>query len=120
MNGTRTPRLRTNNGQTADFGNETGCLKEEHATNRHLIFSSNERTYKCGKDLPFSHPTTIPKTMRQSKDTYANLLASPVLSENYLTVHNYYEKGPTAEYRPILKSGQDIESMLSKEEIFKI
>ena len=33
---------------------------------------------------------------------------------------NYYEKGPTAEYRPLLRANQNIENILSKEEIFKI
>ncbi|CDW71930.1 UNKNOWN [Stylonychia lemnae] len=32
----------------------------------------------------------------------------------------YYEKGPSAEFRQVLQYGQDIESMLSKEEIYKI
>ena len=36
------------------------------------------------------------------------------------TKTTYYERGPTAEFRNVLQTGQDIENMLSKEEIYKI
>lgn len=41
-------------------------------------------------------------------------------TEKILAPHSYYDKGPTAEFRQLMRPSQQIEDVLSKEEIYKL
>ena len=63
---------------------------------------------------------------RENKENFMNSFSSPshtpnrAFSPNSVKPASYYEKGPQADYRSVLGRNQDIDHMLSKEEIFKI
>ena len=64
---------------------------------------------------------------RDNKENFMNSFSSPGQTPKNVTISpqsnkqmSYYEKGPQADYRTVLGRNQDIDSMLSKEEIFKI
>ena len=62
---------------------------------------------------------------RSTRQNIANGQASPsysqrLFSPSSIEKRTYYDKGPSADYRNVLQRNQEIEHMLSKEEIFKI